>query len=243
MRRFYRFVALSDHWLARLLRKLYRGVDGFSVPAPRVLTAPVLALMIAVRTTYYFLRRVFIAEPLFKVYCTEYGRHLHTGIFVHWVQGKGELLVGDDVNIQGKCNFFFAARYSERPRLIIGDHTGIGHNCSFTVGKEIRIGKHCRFGSAVAVFDAPGHPADPVARLAGLPSADGEVRPIAIGDNVWIGTGAVIFPGVTIGDGSIVAMGSVVMTDVPGNTMVAGNPARQVRTLVPSAAPGPVVKS
>ena len=80
MGRFYRFVALSDHWLARLLRRLYQGVDGFSVPAPRVLTAPVLGLMIVVRTTYYFLRRVFIAEPLFKVYCTRYGRHLHTGI-------------------------------------------------------------------------------------------------------------------------------------------------------------------
>ena len=163
--------------------------------------------MIAVRTTYYFLRRVFIAEPLFKVYCTQYGRNLHTGIYVHWVQGKGDLLLGDDVNIQGKCSFFFAARYSEKPRMLIGDHTGIGHNCSFTVGKEIRIGKYCRFGSAVAVFDAPGHPADPVARLAGLPSADNEVRPVTIGDNVWIGSGAVIFPGVTIGDGSIVATG------------------------------------
>jgi acetyltransferase-like isoleucine patch superfamily enzyme len=243
MRGFYRFVALSDHWFARLLRKLYQGIDGFSVPAPRVITAPLLALTIAVRTTYYFLRRVFIAEPLFKVYCTRYGRHLHTGIYIHWVQGKGELLIGDEVSIRGKCSFFFAARYSETPRMLIGDHTGIGHNCSFTVGKEIRIGKHCRFGSAVVVFDAPGHPADPVARLAGLPSTDSEVRPVTIGDNVWIGTGAVIFPGVTIGDGSIVAMGSVVMTDVPRNTMVAGNPARQVRTLVPSVPTGPVAKA
>ena len=61
MRRFYRFVALSDHWFARLLRKLYQGIDGFSVPAPRVLTAA--ALMIAIRTT----------EPQFKVYCTRAG--------------------------------------------------------------------------------------------------------------------------------------------------------------------------
>jgi len=231
MRRFYRFVALSDHWVARLLRRVYQGVDGFSVPAPRVITVPLVVLII------------FIAEPLFKAYCTQYGRHLHTGIHVHWVQGKGDLLIGDNVSIKGKCSFFFAARYSEKPRMLIGDYTGIGHNCSFTVGKEIRIGKHCRLGSAVAVFDAPGHPSDPAARLAGLPSTDGEVRPVTIGDNVWVGTGAVIFPGVTIGDGSIVAMGSVVMTDVPVNTMVAGNPARQVRTLVPSVANGPVVKS
>jgi len=74
MRRFYRCVALSDHWFARLLRKLYQGVDGFSVLAPRVLTSPMLALMIAIRTTYCFLRRVFIAEPQFKVYYTRVGR-------------------------------------------------------------------------------------------------------------------------------------------------------------------------
>jgi len=95
-----------------------------------MITAPVLGVMIAVRTSVYFVRRVFIAEPLFKVYCTQYGRHLHTGIHVHWVQGKGELFIGDDVSIQGKCSFFFAARYSEKPRLLIGDNTGIGHNCS-----------------------------------------------------------------------------------------------------------------
>jgi acetyltransferase-like isoleucine patch superfamily enzyme len=243
MRRFYRFVALSDHSLAGMLRKLYRGIYGFSVPAPRVLIVPALTLLIAIRTAYYFVLRVFIAEPLFKAYCTKYGRNLHTGIYIHWVQGKGELLIGDDVSVEGKCSFYFAVRYSEHPRLVIGDHTGIGHNCSFTVGKEIRIGKHCRFGAGVVVFDAPGHAADPAARLAGLPSTDGEVRPVFIGDNVWIGSSAIIFPGVTIGDGSIVATGAVVMTDVPANAMVAGNPARQVRTLVPSVATGSVAKA
>jgi acetyltransferase-like isoleucine patch superfamily enzyme len=236
----YRFIALSDNSLARFLRKVYRAVYGFSLPAPRVLIVPALTLMVALRTAYYFVLRVFIAEPLFKAYCTKYGRHLHTGIYIHWVQGKGELLIGDDVTVEGKSSFYFAVRYSEHPRLVIGDHTGIGHACSFTVGKEIRIGKHCRFGTAVVVFDAPGHAADPEARLAGLPSADSEVRPVTIGDNVWIGSGAIIFPGVTIGDGSIVATGAVVMTDVPANAMVAGNPARQVRTLVPSAATGQV---
>jgi carbonic anhydrase/acetyltransferase-like protein (isoleucine patch superfamily) len=234
MRKLYRFLALSDHWSAWLVRKLYRGLLQFSIPAPRIVTVPVLGMVILIRSTYYFLRRVFIAEPLFKVYCKHYGRNFHTGIYIHWVQGKGDLIIGDNVSIDGKCAFFFAARYSDRPRLTIGDNTGIGHSCAFTVGKEISIGKHCRFGSSVAVFDAPGHPADPAARMAGLPSTQNEVRPIVIGDNVWIGTGSIIFPGVTIGDGSIVAMGSVVMNNVPGNTMVAGNPARQIRSLAPS---------
>jgi acetyltransferase-like isoleucine patch superfamily enzyme len=67
--------------------------------------------------------------------------------------------------------------------------------------------------------------------LFGMPAADEDVRPIAIGNNVWIGHRATVFPGVSIGDGSVVAMGAVVMSNVPPNTLVAGNPARQVRSL------------
>jgi acetyltransferase-like isoleucine patch superfamily enzyme len=83
----------------------------------------------------------------------------------------------------------------------------------------------------VALFDVSGHPADPAERLAGKPAPLEEVRPITIGDNVWIGSGAVIYPGVMIGDNSIVSMGAVVMSSVPANTVVAGNPARQIRSL------------
>ena len=194
--------------------------------------------MVAVRSTYYFVRRVFIAEPFFKARCTSYGKNLHTGIYIPGVQGSGDIILGDNVSTDGRLAIFFAARYSSRPRLIIGDNTGIGHSCAFTVGREIRIGKHCRFGGLVAVFDAPGHPADPAARMAGLPSAPDEVRPVVIGDNVWIGSNSIIYPGVTIGDNSIVAMGSIVMSNVAPNTMVAGNPARMIRNLTPPPGTG-----
>jgi len=229
----YRFAALSDHWAAGLLRRTYRGLRDFSVPAPRLLTRPILAVLLGLREATRFLRRVFVVEPLFKSRCASYGRNLHTGFELPGVQGDGDILLGDNVMIDGKVAIFFATRYGGRPRLIIGDNTGIGHACAFTVGREIRIGKHCRFGGLIAVFDAPGHPADPAARLAGLPSVLDEVKPIVIGDNVWVGTSSVIYPGVTIGDNSIVAMGSVVMSNVAPNVMVAGNPARMIRTLNP----------
>jgi acetyltransferase-like isoleucine patch superfamily enzyme len=114
---------------------------------------------------------------------------------------------------------------------MLGDGTGIGHNCSFTIGKQITIGRHCRIASGVSMFDTPGHPSDPEARLAGLPARTEEVVPISIGNNVWIGSRSIIYPGVTVGDGSVVAMGSVVMSNVAPNVLVAGNPARQVRSL------------
>jgi acetyltransferase-like isoleucine patch superfamily enzyme len=179
--------------------------------------------------------RVFFCEPFFKAYCTRYGRNVHTGVFLHWIKGRGELIIGDNVRIDGKCSFSFAARFSEQPTLIIGDNTGIGHACSFRIGKKVVIGRHCRIAGNVSIFDSPGHPADPIARIAGSPPTDDEVRPVVIEDNVWIGERAIIVPGVTIGQGSVVAAGAVVMMDVPPNTMVAGNPARQFRKLTSSA--------
>ena len=228
----YRTLALSDHWFPRLLRRGRHAARNFGVPAPRALSLPLLSVFLAARSIYFFVKRVFFCEPFFKAYCTSYGKNVHTGVFFHWIQGRGELIVGDNVIVDGKSSFSFAVRYSAKPTLTIGDNTGIGHQCIITVGKQITIGRHCRIASEVQIFDAPGHPADPVARQAGAPAAGDEVRPVVIEDNVWIGNRAIIMPGVTIGRDSIVAAGSVVMTDVAPNVLVAGNPARQVRALV-----------
>jgi NDP-sugar pyrophosphorylase family protein len=228
----YRFLALSNHWTARAARQGYRTVTRFSVPAPRFIVRPIVAAVVLLRSTYYFLARVFYAEPLFKAYCKCYGRNFHTGVFLHWVQGVGDVIIGDDVTIDGRCHFFFAARYNRRPTLTIGDATGIGHNCSFVIGERISIGKHCRIASGIHMFDVPGHPSDPASRRAGMPANPEDVRPITIGDNVWIGNNAILYPGVTIGDNSVVSMGSVVMNSVPADTVVAGNPARQIRSLL-----------
>ena len=78
------------------------------------------------------------------------------------------------------------------------------------------------------MFDSSGHPVDPEARRAGHAASSDDVRPITVGDNVWIGGRAIIHPGVTIGDQSVVSAGAVVMSDVPAYAVVAGNPARVV---------------
>lgn len=228
----YRSIARSNHWFPRLLRACLRITRNFSIPAPRVVTVPLAGVFIVARSVYYFIMRVFFCEPFFKSYCTKYGRNLHTGSFFHWVQGRGELLIGNDVTIDGKCGFCFAARYSDRPRLIIGDHTIIGHNTSFTVGEQISVGRHCQISGGVSILDSPGHPLDPTARREGKPAMREDVRPVVIEDDAWIGQRVIILPGVTIGRGSVVAAGSVVMTSVPPNVLVAGNPARQLRVIV-----------
>jgi acetyltransferase-like isoleucine patch superfamily enzyme len=233
----YRHWIRSDRRAARLARALHRAVVNLSLPVPGPLT-PVLRgvflLLRTLRALYHWLLRVVVCEPLFKACCLRHGRRVRTGAFVHWIHGPGDIVVGDDVIVDGRCAIRFARRFSERPRLEIGDRSGIGHNCTFTIGKRITIGRDCRIGQDVWIFDSSGHSSDPLARLTGLPPDDDDVRPVTIADNVWVARGAMIFPGVTLGEHSVVSAGAVVVADVPAFTLVAGNPARQVMKLAPS---------
>jgi acetyltransferase-like isoleucine patch superfamily enzyme len=225
----------SDHSIARAIRGLAR-LRSLTLPVPHPLCRILLAVFLVFRGIYYWCFRVLIAEPLFKGYCQSYGRNVRTDVFVHWIQGRGDLIIGDDVLVDGKCSFNFAARFTEHPTLLVGSGTGIGHGCVFTIGKRITIGRNCRIAAGVWMFDSPGHPSDPGARINNSPPSESDVRPIAIADNVWIGGHAVIFPGVTIGEGSIISAAAVVTADVPANAIVAGNPARRIGMLATTSA-------
>jgi acetyltransferase-like isoleucine patch superfamily enzyme len=227
----YRYLALSDNRPARLARRLYWGIATFTLPAPKVIVKPMLWAYLAIRSVYYWLMRVLICEPLFKAYCKQYGRGVRTDAHIHWVQGKGDIILGDYVEVDGTCSFAFAARFSPNPTLRVGDHTIIRGGTSFVVCKSIAIGKHCKIAGGVSMFESSGHPSDPEDRMAGLPPRFEDVRPITIGDNVWIGQRSIITPGVTIGEGSIVSAASVVLSDVPPYTVVAGYPARKIASL------------
>ena len=90
----------------------------------------------------------------------------------------------------------------------------------------VRIGNNCMFGPRVSLFTA-GHPLDPEVRNSGWEFG----APITIGDNVWIGGGSILNPGVTLGNNVVVGSGSVVTKSFGANVVIAGNPARGSRTL------------
>ena len=110
--------------------------------------------------------------------------------------------------------------------ICLGRNVFINYHCIFLDCAPIMIGNDVQVGPAVQLYTAQ-HPLEADVRRSGLESA----RPIRIGNDVWIGGGAVILPGVTIGDRSVVGAGSVVVHSVPPDCVVAGNPARVVRTL------------
>lgn len=222
----YRRMVKSKSPLAKFLKRTYWGIATFSLPAPKAVIRPFLLVYLALRTAYYWVLRVFVCEPLFKAYCKRYGKKLRTDCYVHFVIGKGDIIVGDNVWLDGKIVFTFGARFSDQPVIEIGDNTGIGHGCRFAIGKRITIGRNCTLSGGTTVMDSNGHPSDPRARHEHEAPSEEDVRPVAIGDNVWIGMQCLIFPGVKIGEGSVVSAGSVVRTHVPPYSVVAGNPAR-----------------
>jgi maltose O-acetyltransferase len=106
----------------------------------------------------------------------------------------------------------------------IGDHVYLNVLCTILDCNEVRIGNHVMIGTAVQIYTA-AHALQAEARNQGWEAA----KSIVIGDNVWIGGGAILLPGVRIGKNGVVGAGAVVTWNVPENTVVAGNPARVIR--------------
>lgn len=109
--------------------------------------------------------------------------------------------------------------------ISLGRNVFINYHCIFLDCAPIAIGDDVQIGPAVQLYTAQ-HPIDAQVRRSGLESAS----PIRIGNDVWLGGGAMVLPGVTVGDRSIVGAGSVVVRHVPPDSLVVGNPARIVRT-------------
>ena len=103
----------------------------------------------------------------------------------------------------------------------VGRGVFLNFNCIILDVVSVRIGAGTQIGPAVQIYTAD-HPRDPAERRAGKEFG----RPVTIGENVWIGGGAIILPGVTIGDDAIIGAGSVVTRDVPSGATARGNPAR-----------------
>lgn len=107
----------------------------------------------------------------------------------------------------------------------IGDYSQIGHKAR--IGPNVTLGNNVVMGPEVILMTtahAFENPLVPIRLQGALP-----VRPIVIGDDVWLGTRVIVLPGVTIGSGAVVGAGCIVTKDVPSMAIVAGNPARVIR--------------
>ena len=159
-------------------------------------------------------------------------------IFRHFRSRTPQALVfGDHVSCYAGCSFAIG----EKGKCQVGNFTLL--NGALVMAEErIEIGSYCLISWNVGIADSDFHPLEPAQRLIDAralapflkdrpPRPLLHTAPVIIGDNVWIGMNAVILKGVTIGENSVVAAGSVVSRNVPPDTVVAGNPAVVVKQL------------
>ena len=167
---------------------------------------------------------VFGALPLFKI------------------PGKGQIVLGDRVVLDSgfkNCNIPLTSKVKlvcgTSGIIEVGDNTVL-NGVGMTAYLRITIGKNCLISSGTFICDTDLHPLDPVLREKvplGYHLDHNTVvkKEVVIGNNVWIGWGAIVLKGVHIGDNSIIGAGSVVTESIPPNVIAAGNPAKVIKQL------------
>lgn len=214
----------------RHARTVRRWVREIRLPVIRPVWRLVELLVQLGRQLLHWLTNFWYREPVFRSRCARAGRRLVLEGQVPQVFGTGRIEVGDDVRIGTRNTWIVGLKVSTDPELVIGDRTSVNYQTTISVAKSVRIGRDVMIAGNVQIYDNISHPVSPARRLAHESITLEEATPVVIGDNAWIGTGALILRA-SIGDNSIVAAGAVVTKPVPPNTLVAGNPARVIRTI------------
>jgi maltose O-acetyltransferase len=128
----------------------------------------------------------------------------------------GSLGEGAEIRPPMQCDYGY--------QIHVGARTFINYGAVLLDVGTITIGEDVQVGPNVQLL-TPTHPLEPAARRAKWEAAE----PITIGNNVWLGGGVIVLPGVSIGENTVVGAGAVVTTDLPANVIAVGNPARVIR--------------
>ena len=147
--------------------------------------------------------------------------------------GLGSLEIGDSVGfgwpaapMLGDGTILIEPRSSDSV-IEIGSGTIFSNNVSIVSMGGVKIGERCLIGDQTLIFDCDFHELAPAKRMDGV----GPIEPVTIGNNVWFGSRTQILRGVSIGDNSVIGAGSVVVHNIPANSVAAGVPAKVIRSL------------
>lgn len=138
------------------------------------------------------------------------------------VRNKGKLIIGANVSFHAKP-FPSSISVDKQAKLWVGDNVFFNYGLDIGCTKSIRIGDNTIIGPMVNIIDTNFHPVDV--------EDQSFSKDIVIRDNVWIGRGVLILPGITIGQNSVIAAGSVVTRNIPDNVLAGGTPAKVIREI------------
>jgi len=153
----------------------------------------------------------FVGRPTFKLYP---GTRVMIGSECRFLSGHTDNLIG----INRPC---IISVYNAGTIVKIGEHSGFSGTVIGAFA-GITIGDHVKCGANTLITDGDWHPEDP---------RSGEPRPVVIGNNVWLGVGAIVLKGARIGENTVIGANSVVTGEIPPNVVAAGNPCKVIRAL------------
>ncbi|MGH7503801.1 MAG: acyltransferase [Longimicrobiales bacterium] len=215
----------------RHARTVMRTVRNVRLPVPRPISG-LLYIERELRSQWWpILLQILYREPLLRYRCRKVGAGLQLEGAIPLIYGEGAIDIGDHVRIGGRNTWTVGYKVSTGARIVIGDRVNIGYQNVLATAVSLEIGDDTLLAPNVQIYDNPSHPVSPAARLRNESFALEDARPVRIGRNVWIGTGAIVMRGVSIGDGAVVAAAAVVTRDVPPATLVAGSPAKVIRSI------------
>lgn len=192
----------------------------------------------ALRRTIYYFRQL---QSYYWRYKCEFGSYLSLGQLLAdhstrfnapvRVDGAGRVCIRANVSLGdrgaamlGNGEILFQAR-TQKSMVFIGSNCHFNNNVSIVALQKVVMGVNCLVGDGVCIYDADFHEIEPDKRYNGT----GLCATVSIGNNVWLGSRAMVLKGVSIGENSIIAPMSVVTKDIPANVIAAGIPAKTIR--------------
>ena len=221
----------SKNPFARSLFIQLKKVINLELPAPKLIVTLLYFLYTFSRSFLSNLMRFLFWTPLLKGRLQKVGKNLNLYGGLPYISGLLTIEIGDNCRISGHSTFTGRSCSKVTPTLTLGNNIDIGWMTTIAVGNRVEIGDNARIAGRSLLAGYPGHPLEPKARALGLPETDQQVGDIIIENDVWLATGVSVMAGVRIGQGTIVAAGSVVTQNLPPMVLAGGIPAKVIRTL------------
>ncbi|OED84246.1 acyltransferase [Vibrio breoganii] len=218
----------SQSPLGKKLFSLAKAIRVCDIRYPMLLNKLIYTSYVGFRNGVNFILRVLVETPAFRGRCQRSGKALYLYGGVPFVSGPLAITLGDHCRISGQTTFS-ASAHTSNPSLTIGSNVGIGWQTTIAVGTKVVIEDNVRIAGKANLFGYSGHPLDARRRAKGEPDDISQIGDIVLKRDCWLGTNCIVKSGVTIGQGAVIASGSVVTEDIPPFVIAAGVPAKVIK--------------